>query len=141
MAKIYWPGNRGQALERKLGVMAANPPRDPMKSRAHLARGRPRLSFRGGSSRASSCPTSIRSGTGRFIRSTVLPASRRARLEPACPDGAEPCCRPRRAPARYIAGDLNESNVLAATNTVVAFVDCDSMQVPDRARGRVIAAP
>lgn len=39
--------------------------------------------------------------------------------------------------AGHVIGDLNESNLLVDRRALVALVDCDSMQVVDRASGRV----
>ncbi len=37
----------------------------------------------------------------------------------------------------YCIGDLNESNLLIAANSLITIIDCDSFQVPDRSTGRV----
>jgi hypothetical protein len=36
----------------------------------------------------------------------------------------------------YCIGDLNESNLLIASNALITIIDCDSFQVPDAATGR-----
>jgi serine/threonine protein kinase len=41
----------------------------------------------------------------------------------------------------YVIGDLNEANILVADNGFITFVDCDSIQVPDPASGKVFRCP
>ena len=141
VAKIYWPPKRSPALLRKLELMVSRPPRDPMKGQGFLSLAWP--------------TQTLFDGSGAFVgflmprldtrRCRPLHQIYRASSYPAGIDWALLVRTARNLASvvaavhgeGYVVGDLNESNVLAATNTVVTLVDCDSMQVPDPSRGAV----
>lgn len=140
VAKVYWPIKRTPELQRKLGVMVSRRPNDPMRASGHL-------SF--------AWPSDLLLDGAQFV-GFLMPCLDTRRYRPL-----HMVYRPTDYPAGidwrllvqtarnlasaidalhqegYVAGDLNESNVLAATDTVVTVVDCDSMQVPDPKRGRI----
>lgn len=141
VAKLYWPHKRSPVQRRKIELMVSHPPRDPMKGLGALSLAWPSdvlLDGRGAFAgflmplldirrcrplhqvyRPSSYPRGIDwemlVRTARNLASVVAALHREG----------------------YVVGDLNESNVLAATDTVVTLVDCDSMQVPDPSRRTV----
>ncbi len=141
VAKLYWPAKRSSELQSKLEVMVARRPRDPMQGSSHLSFAWPSdvLLDAGGRFVGFLMPyldTRLYRPLHMVYRPTDYPAgidwkllAQTARNLSSAIDALHR--------EGYVAGDLNESNVLAATNTVVTFVDCDSMQVPDLRRGRI----
>lgn len=141
VAKVYWPAKRSSELERKLTVMVAHRPRDPMRSRAGVSLAWPTevlLDLRGRF--AGFLMPYLDPRRYRELHQVYLPlrypsGMRWGLLVQTARNLASALDALHRE--GYVAGDLNASNVLASTNTVVTFVDCDSMQVPDPSRGRV----
>lgn len=154
-ARIFtWPSDNTLAAKiwhkptlernRKLRVMAANPPVDPMAGQSH---------------RAIAWPLDLLHPPGRpdYLVGFLMP--RVTGMHPAG-DFTNPGVRRRQCPlfnsfylhrtARnlaialralhergYVIGDLNESNVLVAETALVTIVDTDSFQVWDAAAGRM----
>lgn len=146
VAKLYHAGSSDRIA--KLRVMVGNPPEDPAIAQGHISICWPmRLLFDhlgspvGFLMRRIDYATSIplfkiynpldrrRSAVGFTWRYLVQAAANIARVVEALHARG------------YVIGDLNESNILVANTALVSFVDCDSMQVPNAATGKVFRCP
>lgn len=145
VAKIYHAQHRTAERRRKLELMIADPPEDPESARGHAS---------------IAWPTGlVVDGRGAFL-GFVMPgidtAATRKLVDiynvSSYPKGltwADLLLVARNLAVAlaalhqkgYVVGDLNESNLLVASNDLITFVDCDSMQVRDAATGQVFRCP
>ncbi len=145
-AKLYHDPTETQF--RKLSVMLANPPEDPMAAQSHISIAWPhdilRFMFHGERfagflmPRAEGMrplfnvynPVTRRKESPLFSYRYLLRASRNmaASIHALHQRG-------------YVVGDVNESNILVADTALVTLVDCDSFQVRDPARNTVYRCP
>ncbi len=145
-AKLYHDPTEIQF--RKLSVMLANPPDDPMAAQSHISIAWPRdiLRFMFHGERFAGFlmprvtgmrplfnvynPVTRRKDSPLFSYLYLLRASRNmaASMRALHQRG-------------YVVGDVNESNILVADTALVTLVDCDSFQVRDPSRNTVYRCP
>ena len=145
VAKIYHPQHRTAERRRKLELMIADPPDDPEKARGHAS-----IAWPG------ELVMDERGGFLGFLMPGIDTHRTRKLVDvynvSSYPKGLtwDDLLRVARNLAvalaalhqkGYVVGDLNESNLLVAPNDLITFVDCDSMQVRDRATGQVFRCP
>jgi DNA-binding helix-hairpin-helix protein with protein kinase domain len=145
VAKIYHAQHRTAERRRKLELMIADPPDDPESARGHASIAWPtglvvdgRGAFLGfvmpgidtGSTRKLVDVYNVSSYPKGLTWSDLLLVARNLAVALAALHQKG-----------YVVGDLNESNLLVASNDLITFVDCDSMQVRDAATGQVFRCP
>ena len=145
VAKIYHPQHRTPERRRKLDLMIADPPDDPEKARGHASIAWPGelvMDEKGGflgflmpgidthTTRKLVDVYNVSSYPRGLTWADLLLVARNLAVALAALHHKG-----------YVVGDLNESNLLVAPNDLITFVDCDSMQVRDRATGQVFRCP
>ncbi len=132
-------------MPRKLAVMYANPPNDPLRSQGHVSIAWPEdLLLQRGRVVGFLMP---RADGGFPLHTFYTPASRRDR----CPlfnylylyrTARNLAAAVSNLHARgYVIGDVNESNILVSPTALVTLVDTDSFQVCDTRRDRLYPCP
>ncbi|MDC0835211.1 hypothetical protein POG22_19740 [Geitlerinema sp. CS-897] len=132
-------------MPRKLAVMYANPPDDPLRSQGHVSIAWPEdLLLQRGRVVGFLMP---RADGGFPLHTFYTPASRRDR----CPlfnylylyrSARNLAAAASNLHARgYVIGDVNESNILVSPTALVTLVDTDSFQVCDPQRDRLYPCP
>ena len=145
-AKLYHDPTDSQM--RKLAVMLANPPDDPMAGQEHISIAWPqdilRFMFHGERFAGFLMP---RVTAMRPLFNVYNPVTRRKEsplfsylylLRAARNMAASMRALHQRG---YVVGDVNESNILVADTALVTLVDCDSFQVHDSSRNLVYRCP
>ncbi len=146
-AKVYHPGKLTQEQGRKLQIMHANPPDDPMAAKGHssiawpvdllqptgggqtvgflmpyVSQGLPIFDFYNPLTRRQKCPL--------FNYSYLLRTARNLAIAFAALHDRG-----------YVIGDVNESNILVTDSALITLVDTDSFQVTDRQQDKVYRCP
>jgi DNA-binding helix-hairpin-helix protein with protein kinase domain len=145
VAKIYHAQHRTAERRRKLDLMIADPPDDPEKARGHASIAWPAelvMDEQGGFlgflmpgidthiTRKLVDVYNVSSYPKGLTWADLLLVARNLAVALAALHHKG-----------YVVGDLNESNLLVASNDLITFVDCDSMQVRDGATGQVFRCP
>jgi DNA-binding helix-hairpin-helix protein with protein kinase domain len=144
LAKIYTPPR--PAYADKLARMAANPPADPCQTIGHASIAWPAALLYDGRSQFAGYLMPFIQQTAPLLE--VFNPRRRAQILPDF-DGRYLHRAARNLAAAlaalhaksYVAGDLNESNVLVTPAALVSLIDCDSFQVREQREAQIIFYP